>query len=127
MDEIKSSMIVDKDELRKKELQNEMIRAEHISHDSESKRSNAITDDYLKAVEASIDKQQTEEQMVHQNAVQKTLELAKAAAEKQRRQKEEAEIKRVEAEEKAHREELERLQKEQQEHEAKVRMEKDLA
>ena len=46
-----------------------MMRAQHIAqiHDSEQKNSNpnAITDDYLKAVEASIDKQQSEEQMIH--------------------------------------------------------------
>jgi hypothetical protein len=31
MDEIKSSMIVDKDELRKEELKNDMMRSQHIA------------------------------------------------------------------------------------------------
>jgi hypothetical protein len=54
MDEIKNSMIVDKDELRKKEIADTLMRAKEISHDSQ-KKNNAITDDYLKVVEASID------------------------------------------------------------------------
>jgi hypothetical protein len=35
-----------------------MIKSQHITHDSEGKKAdkNAITDDYLRAVEASIDK-----------------------------------------------------------------------
>ena len=64
MDEIKSSMIVDQDELRKKELQNDIMRSQHIAQITHDKNENpgAITDNYLKAVEASIDKQQDEEQ-----------------------------------------------------------------
>jgi len=59
MDEIKSSMIVDKDEMRKERVRSDMMRSQHIAQihqDGDSKPSNAITDDYLKAVEASIDK-----------------------------------------------------------------------
>lgn len=58
MNEIKNSMIVDKDELRKEEIKNDMLRSNHIAQITESstkKQSNAITDDYLKAVQASID------------------------------------------------------------------------
>ena len=128
MDEIKSSMIVDKDELRKEELKNDMMRSQHIAQiHSDTKKTNGITDDYLKAVEASIDKQQTEEEMVHQNAVQKTLAIAKEAAEKQKRAQEQKLIQAAQAAEKARQQQLEQLKKEQEEHDAKIRMEKDLA
>lgn len=60
MNEIKNSMILDKDDLRKREAKDEIIKTSHIAQISDSstkKKSNAITDDYLKAVEASIDAQ----------------------------------------------------------------------
>ena len=55
-------MIVDKDELRKDEMKNEIIKNQHIAQvESKETNKNGITDGYLRAVEASIDKQQTEE------------------------------------------------------------------
>lgn len=60
------------------------------------KKTNAITDDYLKAVEASIDVQKNEEEEIHYNAVQKTLALAKAAQVK--KMKEQMELQKKEEE-----------------------------
>jgi predicted DNA binding protein len=57
MNEIKSSMIVDKDELRKDEIKNDIIKNQHIAQvESKETNKNGITDGYLRAVEASIDK-----------------------------------------------------------------------
>jgi hypothetical protein len=57
MNEIKSSMIVDKDELRKDEIKNDIIKNQHIAQvESHETNKNGITDGYLRAVEASIDK-----------------------------------------------------------------------
>lgn len=87
------------------------------------KEKDGISDEYLKAVQYSIESQAAEEQDQHQSVVQKTIALAKAAEAKKKKKANKIKMKLKQQAEEKHRALLEKLKKEEEEHENQVRKE----